>query len=579
MNNFTLCKRFVVFLMAVVVSNHLSAQSVVASPPNILKPIAGNSVPVTVTPSGFGGAGNYTWTVNGGATATGLTGFSTTSTAGTPAQALTFTSAASGTYTFTVTRNGATRSVTVTLCNIIASVANDSTDNNKGQWAGGFLANLGALEPTANGQRNIFDYNLNQRVSAIAVNASGFVYYIENIGNNNGSVTVTGSNANGTVRNTIGSIDINGAGGADLGFVRLGVDITGVCWILASDGNTVYLAKFTTNGTSAATISIVSANVPFAANSGTAAMFQNGDLAFTANGTMYVLANDGAATPTSTAIYVLDPNAVTPTLSRRFFVLNNSNAPFTGTVNGTAFDLPGNLYISSADGLYFINQNTVNNGAGTVNATLVHAIQGLTDLGSNFWPLNSSLPVDLLSFGGTYSNQSTKLNWVAENVQNFKQFEVERSTDGKDFVTIGTKSPQGNGASKEQYLFTDDLSQAAGSVFYYRLKMVDVNGSFKYSNVILVRKGEQALRSLVVSPNPLTKGSVATVRYTAAARSNIDLSVLDLSGKLLLRQQNSIFEGTNSITINNAERLLPGTYILQVKDNGANMTTKFSILR
>ena len=124
------------------------------------------------------------------------------------------------------------------------------------------------------------------------------------------------------------TVDINGAAGADLGFVRLGVDITGVCWILASDGTIVYLAKFTTNGTAAATISVVSANVPFAANSGNASMFQNGDLAFTANGTMYVLANDGAATPTSTGIFVLDPNAVTPTLSQEVLCFEQCKRTF-----------------------------------------------------------------------------------------------------------------------------------------------------------------------------------------------------------------------------------------------------------
>ena len=109
MRIFTFYKGFVVFVLAVVIVNNLSAQSLTASPPNILKPIGPNTVPVTITLRDFGGAGNYTWTVNGAASATGVTGFSTTSTSGTPSQTITFTSAASGTYTFAVTRNGATR--------------------------------------------------------------------------------------------------------------------------------------------------------------------------------------------------------------------------------------------------------------------------------------------------------------------------------------------------------------------------------------------------------------------------------------------------------------------------------------
>src|SRR5450432_1201021 len=128
MKSFTYLKGSIAFvLLFLIFTTKLSAQSVTASPPNILKPLGANTVPVTLTPGGFGGSGNYTWTVNGAATATGVTGFSTSTTNGVPAQTITFTSAASGTYSFAVTSNGATRTVVVTMCNIIASVSNDST--------------------------------------------------------------------------------------------------------------------------------------------------------------------------------------------------------------------------------------------------------------------------------------------------------------------------------------------------------------------------------------------------------------------------------------------------------------------
>ena len=121
---------------------------------------------------------------------------------------------------------------------------------------------------------------------------------------------------------------------------------------------------------------------------------------------------------------------------------------------------------------------------------------------------------------------------------------------------------------------------ASGDVFYYRLKMVDANGSFKYSNVILVRKDQKALGSTRREPESIDQWWHGDSQiYRRLQKNTVELSVMDLSGKVLLRQQNNIFEGTNSITINNAERLVAGTYILQVKDNDATMTTKFSILR
>jgi hypothetical protein len=59
----------------------------------------------------------------------------------------------------------------------------------------------------------------------------------------------------------------------------------------------------------------------------------------------------------------------------------------------------------------------------------------------------------------------------------------------------------------------------------------------------------------------------------------IDFKVLDMSGRILLKQQNNVFAGTNSIPINNFERLQPGTYILQMNDAGAITTTKFSVVQ
>ena len=568
---------FILFILTTA-SIKLSGQATVeASPANIMKPLAGNTVTVYLDRSGSngqwgGGNAAYVWTVNN---PTGVT-IGTVVASGTNIGDVnvTFNSSASGVYIFTLTRAGVSRSVSVTLNNILASVANDSTFGNRGEWAGGFLANLGVLAGNANGQKNMFDFGVTERVSAVAINQAGFIYYIENIANNNGSVTVRACTSTGTGGGIIGTLDINGGAGADLGFVRLGVDVTGVCWILAGDGTTIYLARFTTNGTTAAPITVVSSNVPFGPNSGDASLFQNGDLAFTANGTMYILANDGATTPTSTAIFSLNPTAVTPTLKRQFFVFDEQGDPFVGTVNGAAFDIQGNLYISAADGLYFIDQNSVsvNN---TVEADFVHAIDGLTDLGSNVWPNQTTLPVDLISFAGAYSNQNTHLNWVTENLQDFDRFEVERSTDGSNFATVATKAPVQTTA-RTTYLHTDDLSAVNGTVFYYRLKMIDLNGQFKYSNVILVRK-EGNIKGIRINPNPIVTGGVATLRFEAIAKGVVEFRIVDMAGRIVLRQQNNVAEGINSVPVNSLDRLQPGTYILQMNDGTTIQSTKFIV--
>ncbi len=192
------------------------------------------------------------------------------------------------------------------------------------------------------------------------------------------------------------------------------------------------------------------------------------------------------------------------------------------------------------------------------------------------FPQQSTLPVRLLNFSGSYKNLSAVLNWSAENEIAFAAYEVERSTDGIAFTTIGTRTKQGNGTSKQQYSLTDDLASASEKVFYYRLKMLDIDGKYSYSGTILVRK-EGAKSDISVSPNPVKTGTSLTVRYTADRRGTADVRIVDASGRQVLRQQYTVSEGINSLSVNNMHALLPGLYVVQVSDGQETQSVKLSV--
>jgi hypothetical protein len=190
----------------------------------------------------------------------------------------------------------------------------------------------------------------------------------------------------------------------------------------------------------------------------------------------------------------------------------------------------------------------------------------------------TSLPVRLLSFSGSYRNLSTILNWETENEQNFDHFEIERSVNGADFTAIGFKAASTNNAGRTSYQYPDDLSQANGKVFYYRLRIVDKDGQFKYSNVIIIRKDSKNINGIALNPNPVVNG-MATVRFTSSRNEVVNLKVVDLTGKIVLQQENKIYEGNNSISINNLDRLQSGVYLLQMA-NGDELTgIKFSVVK
>jgi hypothetical protein len=198
-------------------------------------------------------------------------------------------------------------------------------------------------------------------------------------------------------------------------------------------------------------------------------------------------------------------------------------------------------------------------------------------LGCFNFPSLSTLPVNLISFSAIFGNNQAQLKWASDNEVNFSKFIIERSETGISYSTIGEQKAIGKNG-RNDYQFTDDLSAQTGSHFYYRLKMLDIDGKFTYSPVVMVRKEAMALNGISISPNPVVKGAT-TVRLTAARESTVEFKVIDLAGKVVLQQRNKLFEGNNSIPVGNLDRLQPGTYILQMISKEESSVIKFSVTR
>lgn len=203
-----------------------------------------------------------------------------------------------------------------------------------------------------------------------------------------------------------------------------------------------------------------------------------------------------------------------------------------------------------------------------------------TEFGCFSLAQQTTLPVKLLSFTGTYHNNASVLNWETVNEDNFAGFEIERSSNGSSFATIGAKqATAGSYSSRKQYNYFDDLSAAGGTVFYYRLKMIDEDGKFKYSNVIMIRKEQKSITGVTINPNPVVTSETATVRFSSEKQSVVELRVVDMSGRVVITQQNKAYAGNNSLTLNNLHALQPGVYTLQMINADEVSVVKFSVTK
>ncbi len=177
------------------------------------------------------------------------------------------------------------------------------------------------------------------------------------------------------------------------------------------------------------------------------------------------------------------------------------------------------------------------------------------------------LPVTLQNFSGIAINQSVQLNWQVANEFNFSQFVVERSMDGANYTTTGITKASGAAT----YTLIDAQLPATAYVFY-RLKMVDKDGRFNYSNVIRVSLASILNnRIITIAPNPFVNTLI--IQYKSIIGQNMQIQLLDVLGKVVKSNRYSLLEGNNQLQFY-AGDLPKGTYLLKMTTNTSIVTEK-----
>lgn len=173
--------------------------------------------------------------------------------------------------------------------------------------------------------------------------------------------------------------------------------------------------------------------------------------------------------------------------------------------------------------------------------------------------LGTPLPVTLLSFAASHCGSNVCLLWTIENELNFSHYEIEKSNSARFFNKISTTIAT-NTNSRSSYAFTD-VNPTTGDNFY-RLKMVNSDGSFSYSNIIHINFGKQ--ESIVLQPNPAN--DFVIIKGTDGYQQ---LAVTDLSGRILL--QKNIQAPLEEI---NLQAFSPGMYFIRLIKDGKTTSLK-----
>jgi len=185
----------------------------------------------------------------------------------------------------------------------------------------------------------------------------------------------------------------------------------------------------------------------------------------------------------------------------------------------------------------------------------------------------SALPLTLVQFVAQQNANDITCRWQTANELNVNNFEIERSIDGKSFEKIGSQKAIGNTTINSFYQFTDESAYTLKSaVIYYRLKSVDNDGKYTYSNVVAVKIGEKQVVN--VYPNPATNFINVEVTNTNTNNTKNTIQIVDYVGRVVYENQVTTTLGTQTYNIN-ISKLAKGNYVLMLKNNFDVKVTSF----
>jgi hypothetical protein len=195
-------------------------------------------------------------------------------------------------------------------------------------------------------------------------------------------------------------------------------------------------------------------------------------------------------------------------------------------------------------------------------------------------PLGEPLPVELSAFTAMQIGSQVLLKWTTEMEINNFGFDIERAKDlngsAKHWNKISFIEGNGNSNSPKHYSFSDNPD--AGSKYFYRLKQIDSDGQFQYSEVILIdlnKLHEFALNQNYPNPfNPTT-----TIKYNIPIDANVQLKIYDVLGREISILLNE-FQKAGAYTIPfNAEELSSGIYFCRMNSGNFISSVKMILIK
>jgi hypothetical protein len=178
------------------------------------------------------------------------------------------------------------------------------------------------------------------------------------------------------------------------------------------------------------------------------------------------------------------------------------------------------------------------------------------------------VPVELTSFTGAFVGNNVELKWSTATELNNRGFEIQRSINGSAFATVAFVEGRGTTTETQQYSFTDRNVESRVN-YAYRLKQIDFNGAYEFSQVVNI--GFTLPLEFVLEqnyPNPFNPST--SIAYAVPVKSNVTLEVYNLIGQKIVTLVEGQVEAGKHTAQFNASSMSSGIYLFKLTAVGEN---------
>jgi hypothetical protein len=181
-----------------------------------------------------------------------------------------------------------------------------------------------------------------------------------------------------------------------------------------------------------------------------------------------------------------------------------------------------------------------------------------------------SLPVKFSNISVNSLNSSIKVNWSVATELNINQYEIERSSNGSNFVSIGTIASRGNSTSLINYNFIDGTP--INGVNFYRIKAIEKDGNSSYTSVVKINASRGKV-DMAIAPNPI-RGREMNVQLSSLTKGTYTLRLYNNVGQEVFNKQVSTDGGSLTQTFTLPSSVKAGMYNVQLTGNETKLIKK-----